>query len=112
MRSQYEPSTVFTHTSTGDYIGEPWQDLGEEDTFDFAAFITIGIEIFKGWFLMICAVLFSCIVIYKSILSRNKRIEDKKIFEEKTRPLEVKSDENWMEKFAPNTSQATAEPST
>ena len=112
VRSQYEPSTVFTHTSTGDYIGEPWQDLGEEDTFDFAAFITIGVEIFKGWFLMICAVLFSCIVIYKSILSRNKRIEDKKIFEEKTRPLEVKSDENWMEKFAPNTSQATAEPST
>jgi len=26
--------------------------------------------------------------------------------------LDVKSDENWMEKFAPNTSQATPEPST
>ena len=111
VRSQYEPSTVFMHSSTADYLGEPWQESSEEEKIDFGAVFSYGIEIFKAWFLMICAVLFSVVVIYKSILSRNRRMEEQRLFKERTKPLEVRSEENWMDKFTATSSAPKIEPS-
>ncbi len=99
VRSQFEPSTQFVHTSKADYKGVEWQEEAVEDSIDFSAILSTGWAMFKAWFLMICAVLFSFVVIFKSIVSRNRRnLEQKqrKAMYQKKEPEEV---ENWMEKF-------------
>ena len=37
IRSQFEPSTLFIHTSKGDYNGIPWQEDEVDDSFDLGA---------------------------------------------------------------------------
>ena len=103
IRSQFEPSTLFVHTSKGDYNGIPWQEDEVEDSFDLAAVISTGFQIFKAWFLMICAVLFSGVVIFKAIVSRNQRNLEQRQREEMYRKEDSKGTGDWMTKFSETT---------
>ena len=100
IRSQFEPSTLFIHTSKGDYNGIPWQETEVDDAFDLGAVISTGFEIFKAWFLMICAVIFSSAVIFKSIVSRNQRNLEQRQAEEMYRKKDSGNSGDWMTKFS------------
>lgn len=100
VRSQFEPSTQFVHTSQADYKGIEWQKESVEDSIDFGELLSTGWAIFKAWFLMICAVAFSIIIIFKSIVSRNKRNLEQRQREAMYQKKEPESVENWMEKFS------------
>ncbi|MBT6844395.1 MAG: hypothetical protein HOA11_01405 [Euryarchaeota archaeon] len=108
VRSQFEPSTLFTHTSKGDYIGIPWQESEVEDSFDFVSVLNTGWDIFKSWFLMLCAVLFSGIIIYKSIIARNERNLEQQQLDEMHRKKDPEVVDDWMGKFS-ETKQVTHE---
>ena len=99
VRSQFEPSTQFVHTSQADYKGMEWQQESVEDSIEFSELLSTGWAIFKAWFLMICAVLFSFVVIFKSIVSRNQRNLEQKQREAMYQKKEPEAVENWMEKF-------------
>ena len=62
-----------------------------------------GIQIFKAWFLMICAVLFSGVVIFKAIVSRNQRNLEQRQREEMYRKEDPKVAGDWMTKFSETT---------
>ena len=99
VRSQFEPSIEFIHTSNADYNGIPWQDSEIDDSFDFGAAIGTGWKIFKAWFLMICAVIFSGVIIFKSVVSRKQRTLERQQQEgmyQKKNPEDVG---DWMAKF-------------
>ena len=100
VRSQFEPDTLFIHTSQSDYKGIPWQEDEVDDSFDLGAMFSTGIQIFKAWFLMICAVLFSGVVIFKAIVSRNQRNLEQRQREEMYRKEDPKVAGDWMTKFS------------
>ena len=111
VRSQFEPDTLFIHTSQSDYKGIPWQEDEVDDSFDLGAMFSTGIQIFKAWFLMICAVLFSGVVIFKAIVSRNQRNLEQRQREEMYRKEDPKVAGDWMTKFtetAPEVPQDTS----
>ena len=103
VRSQFEPDTLFIHTSQSDYKGIPWQEDEVDDSFDLGAMFSTGIQIFKAWFLMICAVLFSGVVIFKAIVSRNQRNLEQRQREEMYRKEDPKVAGDWMTKFSETT---------
>jgi len=99
VRSQFDPGTLFVHTSKGDYKGIPWQETEVDDSFDFGAAFNTGVEILKAWFLMICAVIFSGVIISKSISSRKQRTLEQQQQDgmyQKKNPEDVG---DWMAKF-------------
>ena len=99
VRSQFDPGTLFVHTSKGDYKGIPWQETEVDDSFDFGAAFNTGVEILKAWFLMICAVIFSGVIISKSISSRKQRTLEQQQQDgmyQKENPEDVG---DWMAKF-------------
>ena len=100
VRSQFEPDTLFIHTSQSEYKGIPWQEDEVDDSFDLGAMFSTGIQIFKAWFLMICAVLFSGVVIFKAIVSRNQRNLEQRQREEMYRKEDPKVAGDWMTKFS------------
>ena len=100
VRSQFEPSTLFIHTSQADYKGIEWQEENSEESRDFGALLSTGWSILKAWSLMICAVLFSGIIIFKSIVSRNKRNIEQKQREAMYQTKEPEAVGDWMEKFS------------
>ena len=100
VRSQFEPSTLFTYTCQGDYKGIPWQETEVDDSFDFVAALNTGWDFFTAWFLMFCAVLFSGAIIYKSIIARNQRNLEQKQLDELYREKEPEVVGDWMEKFS------------
>tara|TARA_B110000444_G_C18852086_1_gene606733 strand:+ start:8468 stop:10888 length:2421 start_codon:yes stop_codon:yes gene_type:complete len=99
VRSQFEPSTVFVHTSKGEYKGILWQGDEIEESFDLGEVLNTGWEILKGWFLMICALLFSTVIIFKSISARNQRNLEQQQREAMYQTKEPEKVDNWMEKF-------------
>ena len=108
IRSQFEPSTQFVYTCKGDYKGITWQVDEIEDSFDLSAAFSTGLQIFKAWFLMICAVIFSGVVIFKSIVSRNQRNLEQRQREEMYRKKDTEATGDWMAKFS-ETTQEVAE---
>lgn len=102
VRSQFEPSTLFIHTSQADYKGVAWQEESVEDSIDFSVLISTGWAVLKAWSLMICAVVFSSIILFKSIVARNKRNIERKEREKMYEKQEPEAVENWMEKFSEN----------
>ena len=111
VRSQFEPGIQFVHTSTGDYNGIPWQEDEADDSFDLGAAFATGVEIFKAWFLMICAVLFSGIIIFKSIVLRNQRNLEQRQHEEMYRKEEPQAAGDWMTKFSETAQEVTEDTS-
>ena len=108
IRSQFEPSTEFVYTCKGDYKGITWQVDEIEESFDLSAAFSTGFQIFKAWFLMICAVIFSGVVIFKSIVSRNQRNLEQRQREEMYRKKDTEATGDWMAKFS-ETTQEVAE---
>ena len=100
VRSQFEPSTVFIHTSQAEYKGMSWQEEVVEDSMDIGALISTGWAIFKAWFLMICALVFSTVILFKSIVARNQRNLEQKQREAMYQKKEPEVVENWMGKFS------------
>ena len=96
VRSQFEPSTLFVHTSQADYKGMAWQEEAIEESIDFGTLLSTGWAVFKAWFLMICAVLFSGVIIFKSIVSRNKRNLEQRQRAAMYQINEPEDVENWM----------------
>ena len=109
VRSQFEPSTLFVHTSNGNYTGTPWQETLEEDSFDALALLSTGVDILKAWSLMIGAVLFSGLVIYKSIVSRNQRLQEQRELEAIHAPLPDQVVGDWMNKFSNSEPEAVVD---
>ncbi len=99
VRSQFEPSTLFVHTSQADYKGMAWQEETLEESIDFGALLSTGWAVFKAWFLMICALLFSSVIIFKSVVSRNQRTLEQRQREAMYQKIEPEEVENWMGKF-------------
>ena len=100
VRSQFEPSTLFVHTSKGDYKGIPWQETKVDDSFDLGAAFSTGLEIFKAWFLMICAVAFSGAIIFKSIVSRKQRNLEQQKNDRMNQDNDPEAVGDWMVKFS------------
>jgi hypothetical protein len=99
VRSQFDPGTLFVHTSKGDYKGIPWQETEVDDSFDFGAAFNTGVEILKAWFLMICAVIFSGVIISKSISSRKQRTLEQQQQDEMYQKESPEDVGDWMAKF-------------
>ncbi len=99
VRSQFEPSTLFIHTSKANYTGVAWQDKTVEDSIDFSAFLSTGWALFKAWFLMICATIFSGIILFKSVAARKRRKLEHREREAMYAQKEPEAVENWMGKF-------------
>lgn len=102
VRSQFQPSTEFVHTSSADYTGTPWQEEVEEESLDVFGMISTGVEILKAWSLMIGAVLVSGVVIYKSIVARNQRTAVQMEMDALNQPKPQEEAGDWMNRFAPS----------
>ncbi|MBL6885395.1 MAG: hypothetical protein ISR21_06840 [Candidatus Poseidoniaceae archaeon] len=100
VRSQFEPSNSFVHTSKGDYIGVTWQEELEKESLDVFGMVALGFEILKAWSFMIGAVLISGVVIYKSVVSRNARTLERRELEALSQPQPQQSAGDWMNKFS------------
>ena len=100
VRSQFEPSNSFVHTSKGDYLGVTWQEELEKESLDVLGMVSLGFEVFKAWSFMIGAVLISGVVIYKSVVSRNARISEQRELEALNQPQSQQSAGDWMNKFS------------
>lgn len=111
VRSQFQPNTEFVHTSKGDYTGVPWQDEVEAEAFDVLGMISTGFGVLKAWSLMIGAILVSGVVIYKSVVARNKRTAEQMEMDALNHPKPQEAVGDWMNKFAPS-EQETVQDST
>jgi hypothetical protein len=111
VRSQFQPSTEFVHTSTGDYTGVPWQEEVEEESFDLFGMISTGFDVLKAWSLMIGAILFSGVVIYKSVVARNQRTIEQMEMDALNQPKPQEAVGDWMNRFAPSEPKTVQESS-
>jgi uncharacterized membrane protein len=111
VRSQFQPSTEFVHTSTGDYTGVPWQEEVEEESFDLFGMISTGFDVLKAWSLMIGAILFSGVVIYKSVVARNQRTIEQMEMDALNQPKPQEAVGDWMNRFAPSEPETVQESS-
>jgi hypothetical protein len=111
VRSQFEPSNLFVHTSKGDYIGVTWQEEVEEESLDVFGMISLGFDILKAWSLMIGAVLISGVVIYKSIVSRNMRTAEQRQLDALSQPKPQQTAGDWMNKFSASEPEVVKETS-
>jgi len=109
VRSQFEPSTIFSHTSKADYQGITWQENVVSDSFDLSAAFTTGLEIFKAWFLMICAVGLSGVIIFKSIIARNQRTLEQQQHGASNQEKSTEAVADWMDKFSETKQDVTEE---
>ena len=109
VRSQFESSTIFSHTSKADYQGISLQENVVSDSFDLTAAFTTGLEIFKAWFLMICAVCLSGVIIFKSIVARNQRKLEQQQHGASDQEKSTEAVADWMDKFSETKQDVTEE---
>ena len=90
---------TFLHTSQGDYLGTPWQDLEELDEgLDWNQIAATSWAYTKAWSGVIFAIIFSGLIIYKALIDRQRRIDN-----DATLPYQHVQSEasDWMDKFQP-----------
>ena len=90
---------TFLHTSQGDYLGTPWQDLEEVDEgLDWNQIAATSWAYTKAWSGVIFAIIFSGLIIYKALIDRQSRIDN-----DATLPYQHVQSEasDWMDKFQP-----------
>ena len=90
---------TFLHTSQGDYLGTPWQDLEEVDEgLDWNQIAATSWAYTKAWSGVIFAIIFSGLIIYKALIDRQRRIDN-----DATLPYQHVQSEasDWMDKFQP-----------
>jgi len=106
LRSRYTPEDAFVHTSTGDYLGTPWQSSEESgDGFNVGQAFALSLAYLKAWSGVLLALAFSIGIVAAAVRARQRRNE-----EQSTLPYqEVKeSADDWMAKF--NMPQASEAP--
>ena len=103
LRSRYTPEDAFVHTSTGDYLGTPWQPSEEsEEGFNLGEAFALSLAYLKAWSGVLLALAFSVGIVAAAIRARQRRNE-----EQSTLPYQKVSEsaDDWMAKFnaAPST---------
>ncbi len=100
IRSKFAPEIEFVHTSTGDYLGIPWQpEPEEEDKFTLPEFFSTSLLYLKAWSNFIVTVLISGLIIYKAVLDRNKRVEEQQALDVPVEEKATETDADWLAKF-------------
>ena len=100
IRSKFSPETEFVHTSEGNYIGIPWQNMETNQQQGFlSSFIETSFIYLDLWFGVIISILISGLILFKAITDREKRLEQESEIQE---PIESKAEEtenDWLAKF-------------
>ena len=107
LRSRYTPEDAFVHTSTGDYLGTPWQSSEESEAgFNVGEAFALSLAYLKAWSGVLLALAFSVGIVAAAIRARQRRNE-----EQATLPYQKVSEsaDDWMAKFnAPPATEAAA----
>ena len=107
LRSRYTPEDAFVHTSTGDYLGTPWQSSEEsEEGFNVAEAFALSLAYLKAWSGVLFALAFSVGIVAAAIRARQRRNEEQSVL-----PYQKVSEsaDDWMAKFnATPATEATA----
>ena len=104
LRSRYAPEDVFVHTSTGDYLGTPWQSSEEsDDAFNVGEALALSVAYVKAWSGVLLALVFSVGIVTAAVRARQRRNE-----EQATLPYQRVSEsaDDWMAKFNPTPVEA------
>ena len=90
-------SQMFVFTSKGDYLGTPWQDdEAVEEGRDWGALGATAWAYTKAWSGVILAIIFSGLIIYKSLIDRQRRLDSEGVLPYQN----VKTDAtDWMKKY-------------
>lgn len=111
LRSRYTPEDAFVHTSTGDYLGTPWQSPEEsEKGFNVGQAFALSLAYLKAWSGVLLALAFSVGIVAAAVRARQRRNE-----EQSTLPYQKVSEsaDDWMAKFnAVPSTEAPPPPST
>ena len=76
VQSKLAPDTLFVHTSTGDYLGEPWHASADEDArIDWSGVASTAVLYVKAWAGVILSVALASLIIYKAVIDRQRRQE-------------------------------------
>jgi len=97
LRSRYTPEDAFVHTSTGDYLGTPWQSSDEsEEGFNVGQAFALSVAYLKAWSGVLLALAFSVGMVAAAVRARKRRNE-----EQSTLPYQKvnESADDWMAKF-------------
>ena len=96
IRSRYAPELPFIHTSTGDYLGQAWQPVDEEDAgIDWGGMASTAVLYLKAWSGVLLAIVFASLVIYKAVIDRDRRLEQQNVL-----PYQEKSaEDDWMARY-------------
>lgn len=106
IRSRFAPELSFTHTTTGDYLGIPWQPQPEVDEgLDWRGMASTAVLYVKAWSGVLLATLFAGVVIYKAVIDRDRRLERDAVL-----PYQEQSADDWLQQYQKEPEEPTAEP--
>lgn len=110
VRSQFAPDEPFVQTSTGRYLGTPWQATEETGGwFDPSTIIATIVEIFTAWLWVIISIVISVAIIQRAYSARKERTAERLLFEEMHAPKPKEAPEDWMQKFQEKPKQVQQE---
>ena len=98
ITSIFEPEgQMFVCTSKADYIGTKWQNDAIEEGRNWGELGATAWAYTKAWSGVIFAIIFSGVIIYKALIVRQQRLDDKGLLPYQ----DIKTDANdWMKQYA------------
>ena len=97
VRSKLAPDTFFVHTSTGDYLGVPWQsDPDEQGGLDWGSMANTAMLYARAWGGVIASVVLASLILYKAVVDRKRRLERASVLP--YQEVQETSDD-WMSKY-------------
>lgn len=97
IRSRFAPELPFVHTTTGNYLGVPWQPDDEVDEgIDWGGMASTAVEYAKAWSGVMFSILLASVILYKAVVDRQRRLD-----ESQTLPYQEaeKQAEDWMSQY-------------
>ncbi len=97
IRSKLAPDTPFVHTSTGDYLGEPWQsDAEDERGLGWSDMASTAVLYVRAWAGLVLSVVLASLIIYKAVVDRQRRQEHASVL-----PYQEvdETPEDWMSRY-------------
>lgn len=96
IRSRFAPELPFVHTSSGGYLGQPWQPQPDEDQgVAWGEMAATAVAYIKAWSGVLLAIAFAGLVIYKAVVDRERRLEHQQVLPYQ----ETSTADDWMKQF-------------
>ncbi|RJU91391.1 MAG: hypothetical protein DWC07_00915 [Candidatus Poseidoniales archaeon] len=108
LRSRYTPEDMFVHTTEADYLGTPWQPLGEDDEASvWAERVSLSLAYLEAWAGVLLASAFSFALVVVAVRARQRRRAENTLM-----PYQRASEtaDDWMAKFNPGPSEPATPP--